>query len=604
MGATKLHRHKSVRLLASAAVALLLVLAGMQTASASNADDLLVVDCLLPGKIQRLGTGATYFKARKPIKTTAGDCRRRGGEYTEAEGGSYAALMRTWLPLAQSGDAEAQTTLGEIFERGTGGPPQPDLAVQWYALAAEQGYSRAQVNLGSLYERGFGVPKDPAKAMDLYRRASGLEAASLDFSPAEPALSSAELDRLREERDALAQQLADERQKREQLEAELEAVSKRLDGERVSLEQRQSELEKARDQLANQTKAFEEREQQIVTKGGAQQQQAERELARLKSQLEAQRDAVAERDAQLQSLQESVNQLETQSSQLQSRLAQSEQQRAELVAASSGGARLRNNSASEIEAPPLSPQIDFGRYHALVIGNNNFRFIPKLRTAAYDAQTVAKVLSDQYGFKVKVLLDADRYQILSALNELREKLTSEDNLLIYYAGHGELDRVNGRGYWLPIDAESDSTANWIPVYQITDVLNAMSAKQVMLVADSCYSGMLTRSAIARLDTGMTEDDRLRWFQTMASKHARVVLTSGGVQPVLDGGGGRHSVFAAAFIESLAQNDEVLEGQKLAQNVTKRVAISSVAADIEQVPEYAPIRFAGHEAGDFFFVPKR
>jgi hypothetical protein len=203
-----------------------------------------------------------------------------------------------------------------------------------------------------------------------------------------------------------------------------------------------------------------------------------------------------------------------------------------------------------------------------------------------------------------VLLDADRYQILSALNELREKLTSEDNLLIYYAGHGELDRVNGRGYWLPIDAESDSTANWIPVYQITDVLNAMSAKQVMLVADSCYSGMLTRSAIARLDTGMTEDDRLRWFQTMASKHARVVLTSGGVQPVLDGGGGRHSVFAAAFIESLAQNDEVLEGQKLAQNVTKRVAISSVAADIEQVPEYAPIRFAGHEAGDFFFVPKR
>jgi hypothetical protein len=132
----------------------------------------------------------------------------------------------------------------------------------------------------------------------------------------------------------------------------------------------------------------------------------------------------------------------------------------------------------------------------------------------------------------------------------------------------------------------------------------MAAKQILLVADSCYSGMLTRSAITRLDTGMTEADRTRWFQTMATKHARVVLTSGGVQPVLDGGGGKYSVFAAAFLKTLEQNDQVLQGQKLAQAVTQQVAISAEAADIDQVPTYAPMSFAGHEAGDFFFVPVR
>lgn len=602
--ALQTHQSGAWRVIASGALAFGVAWATTQPVSAKDANDLLVVDCLLPGSIQRLGTGATYVKARKPVKTTAGDCRRRGGEYTEAEGGSYAALMKMWLPLAKSGDAEAQTTLGEIFEKGTGGPPQPDLAVQWYTLAAEQGYSRAQVNLGSLYERGFGVSKDPKKAMELYRRASGLEGASLDFTPAPPAPSTAEIAQLRKERDALEKQLAAERQKREKLESELDAVGKRLNGERGTMEQQQRELEDARRELAAQTKALERQQQQVAKSTGAQQEQAARELAQLKSQLEAQRKAVAQRDSQLQSLQKSVAQLESQSSQLQTRLAQSEQQRAELAAAASSGTQLRKTSGAAPEAPPMPPpQVNFGRYHALVIGNNNFRFIPKLRTAVLDAQAVAQVLRDRYGFKVTVLLNADRYQLLSALNQMRERLTAEDNLLIYYAGHGELDRVNSRGYWLPVDAESDSTANWIPAYQVTDILNAMSAKQVMLVADSCYSGMLTRSAIARLDAGMTDQDRQRWFQAMANKHARVVLTSGGVQPVLDGGGGRHSVFAAAFIESLKQNSDVLEGEKLARDVTKRVAISSAAADIEQVPEYAPIRFAGHEAGDFFFVPR-
>ncbi|MEZ5734587.1 MAG: caspase family protein [Novosphingobium sp.] len=604
MGVYQLRHSNSLRTMAAGLLALGLALAGGPPASAKNADDLLVVDCLLPGSIQRLGTGATYVKARKPIKTTAGDCRRRGGEYTEAEAGSYAALMKMWLPLAKSGDAEAQTTLGEIFEKGTGGPPQPDLAVQWYTLAADQGYSRAQVNLGSLYERGFGVAKNPRKAMELYRRASGLEGASLDFTPTPPAPSSAELARLRKERDALEQQLAAERQRREQLEAELKAVGTKLNGERSSLEQQESELDEARRQLAAQTKALEKQRKQAEKASGDQQTAAAQEVARLQRQLEDQRKAVAQRDTQLQSLQKSVAKLESQSSQLQAKLVQSEQQRAELATAVSSGGQLRKSSGGTLEAaPPPPPRVNFGRYHALVIGNNNFRFIPKLRTAVIDAQAVAQVLRDRYGFKVTVLLNADRYQLLSALNQMRERLTPEDNLLIYYAGHGELDRVNSRGYWLPVDAESDSTANWIPAYQVTDILNAMSAKQVMLVADSCYSGMLTRSAIARLDTGMTNTDRNRWFQAMATKHARVVLTSGGVQPVLDGGGGRHSVFAAAFIESLEQNGDVLEGQKLAQDVTKRVAISSAAADIEQVPEYAPIRFAGHEAGDFFFVPK-
>ncbi len=101
---------------------------------------------------------------------------------------------------------------------------------------------------------------------------------------------------------------------------------------------------------------------------------------------------------------------------------------------------------------------------------------------------MSQVLHDDYGFDVVMLLDPDRYAILSALNKLRQSLTDKDNLLIYYAGHGVLDSVNQRGNWLPVDAEPDSTANWISNIQITDILNAMAARQILVVADSCYLG--------------------------------------------------------------------------------------------------------------------
>jgi hypothetical protein len=248
-------------------------------------------------------------------------------------------------------------------------------------------------------------------------------------------------------------------------------------------------------------------------------------------------------------------------------------------------------------------RVNFGPYYALVIGNNDFTYLPKLDMAVSDARAVADTLRDKYGFKTTTLINATRYDILSALNKLREKLTKNDNLLIYYAGHGELDEVNMRGHWLPVDAEPENSANWISNVAITDILNAMAVKQILVVSDSCYSGALTRSALARLKVGLTEKERLNWLKTMSRKRSRTVLTSGGLKPVMDAGGGKHSVFARAFLDVLDANESIIEGQHLYREVAARVAYAASTVRFEQVPEYAPIRHAGHEAGDFFLVPK-
>jgi hypothetical protein len=245
----------------------------------------------------------------------------------------------------------------------------------------------------------------------------------------------------------------------------------------------------------------------------------------------------------------------------------------------------------------------FGNYHALVIGNNDYKLIRPLKTAVADAREVARVLEQDYGFRVRLLVNATRYDMLAALNELREKLTEKDNLLIYYAGHGELDDRNQRGHWLPVDAEPNSTTNWISNVAVTDVLNAMTVQQLLVVADSCYAGTMTRSSLGRLEGGLSESERLRLLSAMAQQRSRMVLTSGGVEPVLDNAGGGHSAFAQAFLGVLKSNVGVLPGQELFTHLRLRVASVADRVQMRQVPEYAPIKFAGHESGDFVFVRK-
>ena len=238
--------------------------------------------------------------------------------------------------------------------------------------------------------------------------------------------------------------------------------------------------------------------------------------------------------------------------------------------------------------------IKFGNYHALIIGINNYKNLPKLTTAINDAKGVAKVLKDEYGFKVTTLIDPDRLDIIDAFDELKETLTDEDNLLIYYAGHGWLDEDTDRGYWLPVDAKPKRRSRWVSNATITDTLKGLSAKHVLVLADSCYSGTLTRAA----DVG-TRKRKGDYWKKMASKWARVAITSGGLEPVADKGGGKNSPFAKAFIDVLRDNVSIMDGVQLFGKMRRPVM---VAAD--QTPQYADVRQAGHDGGDFLFVRKK
>ncbi len=753
-----------------------------------NAEDMMIVDCLLPGQVRKLGAAATFMSARRPIRTTQADCEIRGGEYVAMDRANYQTALKVWMDQATAGSAEAQNYVGEIYLKGLGIAPDYDLAALWFKKSATQGFSRAKTNLGYLYEQGLGVEKDQTKALNLYREASGVTGDDLLFA----STVKVQLEAKDSEIGSLKQTVEERERESETLRNQVRDLQSQVQQRKQALQGAQQELGQMQAKLAEARKAtgadFGDVDQQRAALG-----ERENEVARLTAALNAEREVAAkrERDVQTQLVElkareasvkssggtpEALAQIERQAGDLavsleeareravgmqaqlasnqslldaekskyEDRIVQLEAQAAgrkqedwqlmkllenQLAAreseirlqqaqiglleqqASATGGLLAAAPTLEIIDPPLTltrgtgtlpaallqrapgrqsltgkvtnpqaissltvngtpvvvgenglfrasidvqaggsvvqvaavdkrggsgtlaftmvPQTDgsragspsvpsgdplltlpsgvnLGNYHAIVVGNNSYQsgsFVA-LQSAVNDATAVAQMLRDRYGFKTNLLLNATRFEILSALNDARENLSENDNLLVYYAGHGELSADGQQGYWIPVDGQPGLSNTWISNSAISSILETMKAKQVLVVADSCYSGAMTQASVATFDPAvLTAEKWTAWVKTAAASRARTALTSGGVQPVPDTGSGKHSYFARAFLNALEDNNRLLEAQRLYREITSSLALAAVNAPVSQVPEYSPIQFAGHESGDFFFQPK-
>ncbi len=103
-----------------------------------------------------------------------------------------------------------------------------------------------------------------------------------------------------------------------------------------------------------------------------------------------------------------------------------------------------------------------------------------------------------------------------------------------------------------------------------------------------------------VEDGITSKQRLKLLESLSGARTRTAFTSGGVAPVLDSVGGVNSVFAAELLLALTRNRGALTGYELFQSVAPEVGRAVEKVGFVQQPEYAPLKFAGHEAGDFVF----
>lgn len=233
-------------------------------------------------------------------------------------------------------------------------------------------------------------------------------------------------------------------------------------------------------------------------------------------------------------------------------------------------------------------------YYALVIGNDDYTVLPKLTTAVKDARSVARVLRVSFGFQTRLLVNATRSQIVSALSDYRRELGADASLLVYYAGHGYRDAGADRAYWLPVDAASEDLTNRIAADEVTAGLRLIPARHVLVVSDSYYSGALPSGLSA---SPSQPGEREQFLRKMAAGRSRTLLASGGAEPVADDGGGR-SVFADALLRGL----RLMEGPRFtASELFAGYVLHSVAGRAGQIPFYNPLRNSGHENGDFVFT---
>lgn len=171
---------------------------------------------------------------------------------------------------------------------------------------------------------------------------------------------------------------------------------------------------------------------------------------------------------------------------------------------------------------------------ALVIGINAYEGNwPALASAQPDAEAIARVLEERYGFAVRRLLDADatRGAILAALDDIG-RLDSNATAIVFYAGHG------GEGYWIPFGASAKEDG--IAHGDLAQRLLAAAPNRVLVISDACFSGaLLGRRLWDGADPG--PDD---------GRPAKYAIASGDLAPVPDAQGS-HSVFAQALLEVLS-----------------------------------------------------
>lgn len=230
------------------------------------------------------------------------------------------------------------------------------------------------------------------------------------------------------------------------------------------------------------------------------------------------------------------------------------------------------------------------RYFALIIGINTYDDpgLIDLDEPISDATKVYNVLTTNYTFErdnVTFLENPTFAQMIDAVDHLSEEITPNDNLLIFYAGHGYWDDDKGLGYWLPADAQKKSTAKWFRNSTLSDYIGSIESKHTLLIADACFSGSIFKTRKAFNDANMA-------INKLYELPSRKAMTSGTLKEVPD-----KSVFVHYLVKRLEQNSEkYVSSQELFSSF--RIAVLNNSPN---VPQYGEIHNAGDEGGDFIFI---
>ena len=245
-------------------------------------------------------------------------------------------------------------------------------------------------------------------------------------------------------------------------------------------------------------------------------------------------------------------------------------------------------------------QLVTGNYYALIIGIDKYKGTWRpLKNAVNDAKVIEATLKDAYKvdkFKTLYNESATRTNIITELEWLVDNVKENDNVLIYYSGHGELKKELNKGYWVPSDATTQSTSNFISNSEIQTFIAGIKSKHTLLIADACFSGDIFRGGNT---SSIPFENSEKYYFKVYDPKSREAISSGGIEPVMDGGKEGHSIFAYYLIQALANNKaKYFDSGQLFDKIKIPVTNNS-----DQTPNFNAIKGTFDEGGHFIFIRK-
>jgi hypothetical protein len=250
---------------------------------------------------------------------------------------------------------------------------------------------------------------------------------------------------------------------------------------------------------------------------------------------------------------------------------------------------------------PDDNTLDGVRNVALVIGMQDYEHddphdIKDLNKPVQDSDSIAKVLQQYYTFEahnIRKLHNPTKEQLTNALDSLYKVLGSNDNLLIFYAGHGYWSKEQQRSYWFLKDSKISSKSTWFPISDLIAFLASYRTRHTLLITDACFSGGL----FSGRDVNAEEEKQnaREKAEKIHEKRSCQALTSGSLEKVPD-----DSKFLQLLCDELVKNKEpYLYASDLAGKIQKRIGVKS------QEPRFGPVPTTVNDVnGDFIFIRRK
>ncbi|MEQ9442024.1 MAG: caspase family protein [Cyclobacteriaceae bacterium] len=236
--------------------------------------------------------------------------------------------------------------------------------------------------------------------------------------------------------------------------------------------------------------------------------------------------------------------------------------------------------------------ISSARYHALIIGVENYKdqAFDALTYPIDDAEKLQTVLGNHYRFgEITLLKDPTKQAIESALNSLRDRIGENDNLLIFFAGHGHWNKDARTGFWIPSDAIEGDHSTYVRTGTVREFVSEIPSQHTLLIVDACYSGSIFKLR------GVDDDILPKDVMTLYGRKSRKAMTSATLAKVPD-----NSVFMKYLLQQLQNNrTKYLPAGNLFYDF--RNIVNKNSHHSNTTPLYEVVPDTGDESGEFIFT---